>query len=215
MRMVVEVAILDDSYTVNESYFTGRSYVEWLESFTIDERMDSSRRKTYHKLIRSLWEIEFEPSVGNDHDRAAEGLELRSRYNDILARKAGEGEFETPDVQAIFGECRILEMLIALSMRIYDLMQDLGIYNSVSRWFWEIMENVGFDILDDSEWGSIGSNRAYENERFVYDICDSIMHGYGGRVGRRGGWFHVYDWDSIEIWYQMHAYLEQYVNGLR
>lgn len=204
MRMVEEVAILDDSYTVNELYFTGRSYVEWLESFTIDERMDSARRLSYHKLIKVLWEIEFEPSVGNDHDRAAEGLELRSRYNDILAKKAGEGDFETPDVMAIFGECRVLEMLVALSMRMYDLMQDMGIYNSVSRWFWEIMENVGFDILDDSEWGS-------DDEQFVFDICDEIMHGFGRRIDRKGGWFRIDDWDSIEIWYQMHEYLCRYV----
>lgn len=198
------MAILDDSYTVNELYFTGRSYVEWLESFTIDERMDSARRLSYHKLIKVLWEIEFEPSVGNDHDRAAEGLELRSRYNDILAKKAGEGDFETPDVMAIFGECRVLEMLVALSMRMYDLMQDMGIYNSVSRWFWEIMENVGFDILDDSEWGS-------DDEQFVFDICDEIMHGFGRRIDRKGGWFRIDDWDSIEIWYQMHEYLCRYV----
>ena len=204
------MAILDDSYTVNESYFTGRSYVEWLESFTIDERMDSSRRLSYHKLIMLLWEIEFEPSVGNDHDRAAEGLELRSRYNDILARKAGEGDFVTPDVRAIFGECRVLEMLIALSMRMYDLMQDMGIYNSVSRWFWEIMSNVGFDILDDDTWDE-SDESAFSNEQFVRYSCDEIMQGFGQAVGKKGGWFHVEDWDSIEIWYQMHGYLKKYV----
>ena len=210
MRMVVGVAILDDSYTVNESYFTGRSYVEWLESFTIDERMDSSRRLSYHKLIMQLWEIEFEPSVGNDYDRAAEGLELRSRYNDILARKAGEGDFVTPDVHAIFGECRVLEMLVALSMRMYDLMQDMGIYNSVSRWFWEIMSNVGFDILDDDTWDE-SDESAFSNEQFVRYSCEEIMQGFGQAVGKKGGWFYVKDWDSIDIWYQMHGYLKQYV----
>lgn len=205
------MAILDDSYTVNEPYFNGRSYVEWLESFTIDERVDESRRLSYHKMIMQLWEIEFESYIGNDHDRAAEGLELRYRYNNILAQKAGEGDFVTPDVRDIFGECRLLEMLVALSMRMYDLMQDMGIYNSVSRWFWEIMENVGFDILDDSTWGAEGSSRSYRNENFMRHVCDEIMHGDGPYVGKKGGWFHINDWDSIEIWYQMHRYLKQYV----
>ena len=207
MGMVVEVAILDESYTLNELYFTGRSYLEWLESFTIDERIDSNRRLTYHKLIMQLWEIEFEPSIGNDHDRAAEGLELRARYNDILARKAGEGDFTTPDVEAIFGKCRVLEMLVALSMRMYDLMQDMGIYNSVSRWFWEIMKNVGFDNFDDAIW----IDEELNSRSFVRYVCDEIMHGFGQAVGRRGGWFYVEDWDSIEIWYQMHKYLKRYV----
>lgn len=210
MRMVVRVAILDESYTVNEPYFNGRSYVEWLESFTIDERINERYRLSYHNLIRQLWEIVFVPSIGNDHDRAAEGLELRSRYNDILAKKAGEGDFVTPDVMAIFGECRVLEMLVALSMRMYDLMQDMGIYNSVSRWFWEIMKNVGFDLLDDSRWDSEQST--FNNKQFINYICDEIMHGFGQSIGRRGGWFFVENWDSIEIWYQMHRYLKHYVS---
>lgn len=210
MEMVLEVAVLDESYTVNDPYFNGRSYVDWLESFTIDERIDPHRRLEYHNLIRVLWEIDFEAFVGNDYDRAAEGLELRTRYNDILARKAGRGRFVTPDVHEIFGECRVLEMLIALSMRMYDLMQDMGVYNSVSRWFWEIMECVSFDMLDDDSW-----NVDQNDEEFVRDICDRIMHGDGLRQGRRGGWFLQKDWEDVEIWYQMHAYLKQYVSGLR
>lgn len=205
------MATLDSSYTINKPYFNGRSYVEWLESFTIDERIPDNRRPTYHNLIRILWEIEFVPSVGNDADRASEGLELRTRYDDIFAKKSGVGEFYTPDVSGIFGSCRVLEMLIALAMHMYDLMEDMGMYNSVSRWFWEIMENVGFDILNDQKWRLDGSKKSREYESFVYDICDEIMNGYGEMIGRRGGWFYIYDWDSIEIWYQMHRYLEQYV----
>lgn len=204
------MAILDDTYTVNEPYFNGRSYVEWLESFTIDERISETRQRSYHNLIMQLWKIEFEPSVGNDHDRAAEGFELRYRYNDILARKAGEGDFTTPDVKAIFGECRLLEMLVALSMRMYDLMQDMGIYNSVSRWFWEIMSNVGFDVLDDDGWNE-SHESAFSNEQFVRYSCEEIMQGFGQAVGKKGGWFHVEEWESMEIWYQMHRYLKQYV----
>lgn len=211
MRMVVGVAILDESYTVNEPYFDGQSYVAWLESFTIDEQISDERRRSYHNLIRTLWEIDFEPSIGNDHDRAAEGLELRDRYNDILAKKAGEGDFVTPDVHGIFGECRVLEMLVALSMRMYDLMQDMGLYNSVSRWFWEIMGNVNFDILDDETWGYGDGRRASYCRQFVLNVCDEIMHGFGRGIDRRYGWFSQYDWDSIEIWYQMHSYLSLYM----
>ena len=209
--VVIGVAVLDEDYTVNNAYFNGRSYVDWLESFTIDERVDERQRRTYHNLIRTLWEIEYQPSVGNDDDRAAEGLELRARYNDILAKKAGEGEFITPDVMDIFGKCRVLEMLIALSMRMYDFMQDMGLYNSVSRWFWEIMENVGFDILDDTEWGLPDSAQSNSSKIFVNAICDEIMLGYGHWVDTKYGWFYLEDWPKIEIWYQMHAYLKQYV----
>ena len=207
------MAILDDSYTLNEPYFNGRSYLEWLESFTIDERINEHDRKTYHNLIGLLWDIEFEPSVGNDHDRAEEGLELRVRYNDIFSKKSGVGEFNTPDIRAIFGECRVLEMLIALSMRMYDLMQDMGIYNSVSRWFWEIMQNVGFDVLDDSEFEGKSETQIRLIDDFVHAVCQDIMSGESAKARRRGGWFFLDDWDSIEIWYQMHRYLTQYLSG--
>jgi hypothetical protein len=89
-------------------------------------------------------------------------------------------------------------------------MQDMGIYNSVSRWFWEIMSNVGFDILDDDEWDD-SDGSAFSNEQFVRYSCEEIMQGFGQAVGKKGGWFHVEEWESMEIWYQMHRYLKQYV----
>lgn len=198
------MAVLDETYTVNQPYFDNTSYLEWLESFTIDETMDDARRPSYKMLLRKLWDIPFKPSIGNDDDRAAEGLELRARYNSILAKKSGEGEFVTPNVDAIFGECRVLEMLIALSMRMYDLMQDMDIYNSVSRWFWNIMECVSFDYLDDDTWRT-----KVRCGDFVERIVCGIMDGHGHR-GRPGGWFWINGWQSMEIWYQMHAFLGRF-----
>lgn len=198
------MALIDESYDVNMPYFDNSSYVDWLESFTIDETMTDDRRLEYSKLIRTLWNIEYIPSLGNDHDRAAEGIELRTRYRKILAKKAGDGEFYTPDIREIFGECRVLEMLVALSMRMYDLMQDLGFYNSVSRWFWEIMSCLGLDAFDDISW------KDGRDEILVDNMLTDIMNLEGGVYGSPGGWFGVRGWQRLEIWYQMHAYLKQY-----
>lgn len=196
------MSTLDDSYTLNKPYFSNRSYLGWLESFTIDDQLLTSNR-SYSKLLRTLWDIPFHGAIGNDNDRGEEGLELRVRYNDILSDKAGEGYFVTPDVRDIFGECRVLEMLIALSMHMYDLMQDMGIYNSVSRWFWEIMRNVGFVKYDDRLYTPRIRNIV---KKTVYDIMDLNAEG----LGKSGGWFNSYDWRDIEIWYQMHEYLKGY-----
>ena len=198
------VAIVNDSYDINAPYFSGRSYLDWLESFTIDEQVPDDRRLTYKKLLRKLWDIPFVGSIGNDDDRGDEGLELRTRYNDILAKKAGRGEFVTPDVHDIYGDCRVLEMLIALSMRMYDLMQDMGIYNSVSRWFWEIMSNVGFDELDDYIYDDL------DGDGIVESMVNDIQSLHERKSGRPGGWFYVEDWRSLEIWYQMHEYLSRF-----
>lgn len=198
------MSIVDENYKINEPYFLGNSYLEWLESFTIDERLPDDRRPSYNMLIKKLWDIPFHGSIGNDDDRGDEGLELRTRYNQILKRLSGRGEFHIPDIRDIYGECRVLEMLIALSMRMYDLMQDMGVYNSVSRWFWEIMSNVGFDELDDDCYEEI--NGDYLVESMVTDILE--LH--ERRSGRPGGWFYVDDWREIEIWYQMHEYLSRF-----
>lgn len=202
---LIDVAILDDSYDLNEQYFDNNSYFEWLESFTKDEQLLNSD-KQYDKLLRALWDIPFYGTIGNDSDRGEEGLELRVRYNDILSRKSGNGEFHTPDVRDIFGECRVLEMLIALSMHMYDLMQDMGVYNSVSRWFWEIMRNVGFDKFDNQRFNK---RTKYIIEKTVYDISNPNYDDHS-KIGTRGGWFNSRNWQEIEIWYQMHEYLRGY-----
>jgi len=204
------VLILNESYDLNKTYFKNASYVEWLESFTIDERESDISRKTYHKLIRTLWAIPFTADLGNDIDRAKDGIELRSRYNDILAEKAGDGDFIMPDVHEIFGPCRVLEMLIALTMNMYDIMLYTEFYDSISTWFWEIMGCLGFDLLDDISWidGPAGS------ADLVNRICEDVMEHRDvltdGTVISRGGWFGVEGWSRMEIWYQMHAFLGRY-----
>ena len=205
------MSILDsvnDVYSINEPFFDKESYVEWLESFTIDERVSDDERLTYKKLIKKLWLIPYISSIGNDDDRAIDGIELRNRYYDILAKDTGVHIDDIENVEKIFGPCRVLEMLVALSMQMYDLMQDIGEYNSVSRWFWEIMYCVGFDILDDNYWNSVVFDDIGE---YVNKTCHHIMEQDGPRVGKRGGWFKLYDWENREIWYQMHAYLKPYI----
>ena len=208
--MVVGVSIVDKSYSVNAPYFKNESYVEWLESFTIDETVSDISRRSYHELIDALWTIPFRANLGNDIDRAEEGLELRNKYNYILSKKAGDGDFITPDVHEIFGECRVLEMLVALSMRMYDVMMYTDIYNSVSKWFWTIMRIIGFDTLDDDNW----VEGVYGSFNLVCDICSDIMdhreYFDDGTALIYGGWFGVHGWQRMEIWYQMHAYLQRY-----
>ena len=197
------MATLDDSYKLNEPYFSqeNASYFKWLESFTIDDQLLNANKK-YTRLLRTLWDIPFEGYLGNDADRGEEGLELRYRYSDILAEKVDDYG-KIPDFTEIFGGCRVLEMLIALSMHMYDLMQDLGIYNSVSRWFWEIMRNVDFIQYSDDVFDM-------RSELSIRKVVDDILKSNNLALGSKGGWFNISGWYKIEIWYQMHEYLHGY-----
>lgn len=199
------MSIIDDSYDVNMPYFQNHSYLEWLESFTIDETIPEDRRPTYHMLMRKLWSIPYEQidgGVGNDRDRLSEGLELRIRYDYILSRNSGLESSKVVDTAAMFGPCRVLEVLVTLAMHMYDIMQDTDIYNSVSRWFWEIMSNVGFESLDDDVFES-------RDEALIEGVVDNILSGNGGK-GRPGGWFFIENWQEMEVWYQMHEYISKY-----
>lgn len=195
--------VVDDSYDLNEPFFKNHSYFEWLESFTIDETQNEYQRPEYHLLIRKLWQIPYYGRIGNDKNREIDGLDLRTRYNSILAKNSGINDKQMPDIHALFGECRVLEMLIALSMHMYDMMQDMGIYNSVSRWFWEILRNIGLDWLDDDCY--IDEN----GDDFVTKVINDILEGVG-RKNKPGGWFWVKGWQNLEVWYQMHEYLGKF-----
>lgn len=201
----------DDAYDVNKPYFQNHSYVEWLESFTVDETMPGSRRPSYKLLIRKLWDICYLPKdggIGNDADRGADGKELRMRYDIMLQKRPGWPEMVTFErtelLRQLFGQCaRMLEMLVALSMNMYDIMLDTGVYNSVSRWFWEIVDNIGLAGMDDDCYEEMGGDDAVE--RVVQTILDR-----SGARGMEGGLFRMPNWQTTEIWYQMHAYLGGY-----
>lgn len=200
----------DDDYDLNKPYFQNHNYVEWLESFTIDETMDDSRRPTYKRLVRRLWDIPYildDGGIGNDEDRGADGRELRMRYDIILHKKPGWSEIVTVErtelLRQLFGPCRMLEMLVALSMQMYDIMLDTGIYNSVSRWFWEIMNNLGLDALDDDCYDDMHGDIVVED--VIFEVLKRL-----GRQDEEGGLFHIFGWQDKEIWYQMHEYLGGY-----
>lgn len=186
-------------------YFDGGTYVDWLKSFTMDESIETERRPSYDRLLKKLWDIPYRPSVGNDHSRAVDGKSLRNDYRQFVGIEFGL--HDTRRIRGsddIYGPCRVLEMLIALSMRMYDMMQDMGYFNSVARWFWEIIENVGLDECTDLYFSNHPECGEIIDE-LVNDILDSEDHGW-----EPGGWFYLSGWWRTELWYQMNAYLNEY-----
>lgn len=186
---MVVMSIIDESYKTNLPYITEENYRGWLESFTIDETMSRTRRPKYSMMLAKLWTIPYRGLVGNDRDREEECMELRNRYASTTGNSVPNGQ------------PRVLEMLIALSMRMFDVMQDTGVYNSVSRWFWEIVDNIGIGDLDDDFYVGRGGDEV------ISATVREILLG-SGRKGQKGGWFYLPDWQDTEIWYQMNEYLK-------
>jgi hypothetical protein len=110
------------------------------------------------------------------------------------------------------GACSVLEVLIALSQRINDMMYDLKDQsNKAPRWFNEMIKNLGLDKFTDDS--SRGERLREMDETKIDDILETLMdrtydfHGRGGlfplkRTPRKHQ-------AGVEIWYQMMDYLDE------
>ena len=166
-------------------------YLAWLYGQTANAGLKNPAR-THWKLLRQLYKKEFVWIVPNDDNRMEDGKELR--YEFLV-----DSPLPVDDDWMHLG-CSMLEMLIALSRRLYFL-TDVEPH----EWFWELLENVGISMA--------GSNDLHYNDKlesYVDMILDRIIWRTYAPDGN-GGLFPLSSTDKdqrkIEIWYQMSAYL--------
>ena len=139
--------------------------------------------------------VEFEPYVGNDDNRAADGIDLRYKF-----------ESETGFYPEWLDDkpCSIFEMMVALAIRCdEDVMYDPELGNRVDLWFWEMFTTLGLE--------------EFEGDELDYYRIDDIFDTFNGRKydfdGRNGGMFIVEnapeDLRRVELWYQMMWWLNE------
>lgn len=146
--------------------------------------------ENYSLLVQYLYANDFRYVLNMDANRAKGGLALRSIY----AMQAG---VYTEDVKE--GSCSILEMLVALGENMY-------MYTDIptSKWFWEMMENLGLMIYDDRDYDEFEVSRkinAWMDRDFTQSGQGSIFPLPDEFTG---------DSRSMEIWNQMNKYLLTY-----
>ncbi len=172
------------------------TYFEWLCQGVREEGGH------YDILLSKLHSRRFYWSVPNDDNRAGDGEYLRYEYGDRYP-----------------GECTVLEMLVALSNRICFQMGGFVSDNSQSRWFWEMIENLGLIGFTDEAW-SVGYRSVYGrksgqkeglNAQFHEIITVFLDRNYDAfgtpncfKFKKRQNGL-----QNREIWYQMMDYLEE------
>lgn len=180
------------------------TYMDWLKSIVRTEE-----HFNYNCLLQSLWDIYYVPAIGNDIDRKIDGLSLRDEYAMVVSNTVGgNSNVSGLKLNDIYGPCRVLEMLIGLSERMYDIMydvEDVEPYNTIGRWFWSMISNVGLDICTDDFFNN-HPDCGTEIRELVEDILRSEDHG----MRYPGGWFHIRGWWRMELWYQMSEYINQF-----
>lgn len=155
---------------------------------------EASPGLSFYRILRILYEKPFYGILGNDSDRAEDGLDLRDGYCD---------RDNSP--------CSVLEMIIALAKRMNYIMLDDNDTDYTCDFFWRMIDNLLYSVpqFDDD-------NLDADRERIIYRILDRfLMRNYS--TSGKGGLFPIRNPSenqrNVEISYQMNAWLLENYGG--
>lgn len=168
-------------------------YFDWLVDLIAEDEYD---QRCYQKVLSLLFCKPFKWIIGNDENRANDGLLLRESYRSITG--------EEPEKR---GPCSVLEMMIGLACRCEDdIMHDSDQGDRTSVWFWEMMDNLGLSAQDDYQFDEDSANQ----------IVDRFLN-RNYRPNGDGGPFYIpnfgQDMRKIELWYQLNCYIQDRFYG--
>ena len=164
-------------------------YFQWLTSLIRDRDYSD-----YTKLLRLLFEEEFrwDYAIPTDSARADDGIDLRLLYF---------SDRYDPNVDAD-EPCNVLEMLVALALRIErDITGEPG-FDHPEIWFWQFISNL--DLLSETDDDF--------DENYVINTLGNWMarkfrpDGYGGIFPLKHP---PTDQRHAAIWDQMSAYINE------
>lgn len=164
--------------------------------------------KSLARLCEMLHNNTFTRSVGNDQNRAAEGVRLRSRFLDDYS--SARIDPRTSNQLLLENECSWLEMLIALSESL-DYLYEGGVQYRLL----ELINNLGLTtILESPNDGSYDEI----DQDFVDTVTTRVDHNLFDSAGR-GGLFPLGsnnhpDQREVEIWEQHAAYFREKLEGV-
>lgn len=169
-------------------------YFQWLCGLVGIDEPDHS----YWTLAQILHRRVFRWYVDNDGNRYEDGIKMREIFEDAS---------NFTDYSCLDGDCSVLEMLIALAIRIADMLgtDDPG---DIQWWFWKMLENLWGLDMDELEDGELLIG-GYTDYLFCKKM-DIWLDRKFQRDGS-GGIFPLKkakkDQRKVEIWYQMQSYL--------
>lgn len=155
----------------------------------------------YGFLLRRLWDKEFYSLVKNDENRIADGLYLRYEY-------CMDKKIEALDKLSSTG-CRVLEVLIALSLKGISSISEKKTHILSSDFFWIMIKNLGLEDFNDEYVIKFG-----EPLNEIEFILNRFLDRKYDFDGKNGGLFPLnlhtnFDIRKKEIWEQMNLFIIQ------
>lgn len=167
-------------------------YFEWMYELVCCGRYH--KENSYRKLLSHLHDIPFTYNIPKDENRAEDGIGLRYRF-------AYFHKYPDTVETMISGPCSVLEMMVALSIRCEDIMDDPDLGDRTGQWFWKMIVNLGLGGMYDAR---------YDRNRVDEAIYIFLNREY--EPDGRGGLFRVknceYDMRKFEIWIQTLWFLD-------
>lgn len=149
-------------------------------------------KKGYDLLLNELHNSPFEAILDRDTNRIEDGEALRSSF---FYEQRLNGDFMDQEIG-------VLEVLVALAIRIDDEYLGNPVTPHPEIIFWEMICNLGLNKCDNSHF-----NRDYIYEKLAIWINREFdFYGNGSIFPLRACNF---DQKSVEIWSQMKAYLNE------
>lgn len=164
------------------------NYYDWLIAKIMGDREYS---EDVAHLLWYMFEREFTWVIDRDQNRAADGVALRDEYFD----ESGVSEAIQDDLAV--RPCSFLEFLIGISSRFSSQFCDPD-DQKVDLCFWELMENA--NLVE--KLGKVGQNFDEKIDVILERKYDK--DGTGGLFPLRKP---AKNQRSVEIWYQLQAYL--------
>jgi hypothetical protein len=165
-------------------------YLDWLYSLVAPVTSRNPAR-SYRLLFEHLFKTPFLWFIPNDDNRIEDGRELRLEFLEQFNLTVDDPNWMELDVS-------VMEMLIALSRRTAYWSE-----SSADFWFWQFLEKLEIRQYTDSVYRD-------ENGGNVDEVLDCLINrtytssGLGGLFPLRRA---MKDQRTVELWYQMSAYL--------
>lgn len=176
--------------TVTDRYF------HWLCNQVAPAR-GSPGCNDYSKLFQILHKKRFYSIVEHDENRGTDGMVLRDEF-------AAETGLNQADI-LLTGDATLLEVLVYLARRMSFDMTDIVKDNSMSRWFWEMMDNLELTQYTDYK---LESRTDYEY--LVDDILERLLARQYSPAGV-GGLFPLWKKDQDQRYMEIAAQCQQYL----
>lgn len=178
--------------TLEERYFN------WMTNIIYDKR-----HSDYKKLLKCLNDIEFTYLIEMDGNRESDGINLRYMFG-------YENDIPDPEITKYLDnrQCSVFEMMVSLSLKMEDIMEDPDIGDQIPDWFWTMIRNLRLEDMNDR----------YFDKEYVEDKIDIFLNREYEPNGK-GGLFELRrntgDLRGVEIWVQAMWYLDEVISERR